>query len=226
MPILRSYRVPTIVSSIGGFLLVVVIGELLWFISAGVPFPGVFLLGILVSLPLAGGLFFGGFWLRRSELDPERYTRIGGWLLFGTANLTIVTGAVGIVTASSVLGLLAPVRWGIALGAGTGFLIGVFEAKAIQEAVNQERLKEVKQQNKRFEEFASFVSHDLRNPLNVAAGRLELARSECDSDHLDHVHQEHERMEELIEDLVAMARQGKPVTETATVDLAAAAKER
>lgn len=46
---------------------------------------------------------------------------------------------------------------------------------------------ELQQQNDRLEEFASVVSHDLRNPLQVAKGRLELATEECDSGHLDDV---------------------------------------
>jgi signal transduction histidine kinase len=43
----------------------------------------------------------------------------------------------------------------------------------------------VKRANERLEEFTSVVSHDLRNPLNVATSRLELAAEECDSAHLD-----------------------------------------
>ena len=36
----------------------------------------------------------------------------------------------------------------------------------------------------RLDEFAGVVSHDLRNPLNVAIGRLELVQEECESEHL------------------------------------------
>jgi PAS domain S-box-containing protein len=50
-----------------------------------------------------------------------------------------------------------------------------------------ERSAELERQNERLEEFASVVSHDLRNPLNVIEGRLELAREECDSEHVDAV---------------------------------------
>jgi signal transduction histidine kinase len=63
------------------------------------------------------------------------------------------------------------------------------------------------------------VSHDLRSPLSVAAGRLELARGECDSDHLDAVANAHDRMEALVDDLLELARQGEPVGETEPVAL-------
>ena len=85
--------------------------------------------------------------------------------------------------------------------------------------------EEVKRANKRLEEFASIVSHDLRNPLNVATGHLELAREDCESPHLEGVEQAHDRMNTLIEDLLTLARQGKTVTETEAVDLTAVVED-
>ena len=81
------------------------------------------------------------------------------------------------------------------------------------------RERELERQNERLDAFASVVSHDLRSPLNVASGRLELARSECDSDHLDAVANAHDRMEALVDDLLELARQGEPVGETEPVAL-------
>ena len=74
--------------------------------------------------------------------------------------------------------------------------------------------------NDQLEEFASIVSHDLRNPLGVASLRLSLAREECNSEHLDSIEQAHERMETLIEDILTLAREGAVVDELAAVDLA------
>ncbi|MGQ3327678.1 PAS domain S-box protein [Halorubrum sp. FL23] len=84
-----------------------------------------------------------------------------------------------------------------------------------------DRSVELERQNDRLAEFASVVSHDLRNPLNVAQGRVDLARDECDSDHLDAVAGAHERMDTLIADLLTLARQGERVSETEPVRLAA-----
>ncbi len=79
--------------------------------------------------------------------------------------------------------------------------------------------RELERQNDRLNEFASVVSHDLRNPLATAEGRLELARSECDSEHLEDVAMAHDRMAQLIEDLLALAREGETVREMNPVDL-------
>jgi signal transduction histidine kinase len=92
----------------------------------------------------------------------------------------------------------------------------------VTERRNRER--ELERQNEHLDEFVSVVSHDLRNPLNVAAGHAELARQECDSDHLDEVLRSHERMETLIEDLLTLARSGRSIDETEAVDLPAVAR--
>lgn len=82
------------------------------------------------------------------------------------------------------------------------------------------RERQLKTTNERLEEFAGVVSHDLRNPLNVAQGRLRLAREECDSEHLAAVGTAHDRMESLIGDLLMLSRVGIQVSETEPVSLA------
>jgi PAS domain S-box-containing protein len=84
-----------------------------------------------------------------------------------------------------------------------------------------DRQAELRRQNERLDAFASVVSHDLRNPLAVADGNLELAREECDSDHLDEVGHALDRMDELVEDLLALSRDGERVEDVERVDLAA-----
>ena len=69
-------------------------------------------------------------------------------------------------------------------------------------------ITELREREDRLEQFASLVSHDLRNPLSVASGRLELARNERDSEHLDAIQDAHQRMESLIDDLLEIARHG------------------
>jgi PAS domain S-box-containing protein len=83
----------------------------------------------------------------------------------------------------------------------------------------KEREAELERKNEQLEEFASVISHDLRNPLAVARGHLELAAEEHDSDSLDHVAQAHERMSVLIDDLLTLARQGTSVDDAVTLDL-------
>ena len=89
----------------------------------------------------------------------------------------------------------------------------------------REREEELQRQNERLEEFASVVSHDLRNPLNVVEGRLELAQTEYDSDQLVKAESALERCQALVDDLLSLAREGALAAETEPVSLEDAAEQ-
>ena len=110
----------------------------------------------------------------------------------------------------------------VELHARTVMLNGGHRIYGIARNITQryEQRQTLRRQNERLEEFASIVSHDLRNPLSVAQGRLEMAQTEVDSDHLDEVEHAHERMESLISDLLTLARQGESAVECEPVNLA------
>jgi PAS domain S-box-containing protein len=94
-------------------------------------------------------------------------------------------------------------------------LVGV--TRNVTERVERER--QLRQQNERLEEFASVISHDLRNPLNVAQGRAALLAEQAESDHLDPLLQALDRMEAIVEDTLTLARQGDTISETESVSL-------
>ncbi|WP_256370417.1 PAS domain S-box protein [Halorubrum sp. SD690R] len=85
--------------------------------------------------------------------------------------------------------------------------------------------EQLRDQNEQLSQFASIVSHDLRNPLNVAKGRLELVREEDDGEHIDAVRRSHERMQDLIDDLLALARVGEQMGELERVNPADVASD-
>ncbi|KAB1193409.1 PAS domain-containing protein [Haloferax sp. MBLA0076] len=104
--------------------------------------------------------------------------------------------------------------------ATTGTLLLVRDITA-----RKERERRLKRQNDRLEEFASVVSHDLRNPLTVARGYLELAHETGDDEYFERVEDAHDRMETIIEDLLTLARQGETLTDVSPVALRTVAHE-
>jgi signal transduction histidine kinase len=98
------------------------------------------------------------------------------------------------------------------------FAVGVVGTFAVIGDLKRSRA-ELRRERDRLDEFAGHVSHDLRSPLGVATGRLELARRDLDSEHLDAVERSLARMERLITDLLALAREGERVGETEPVPL-------
>jgi len=99
---------------------------------------------------------------------------------------------------------------------------GVYRDITVEKERQQEfaeTRRKLETSNRQLEKFASLVSHDLRNPLNVAEGRLELVAKECDSEHLAVVERAHSRMEALISDILTLAREGKTVDSVESVKL-------
>ncbi|MFB6150143.1 MAG: ATP-binding protein [Halobacteriales archaeon] len=85
---------------------------------------------------------------------------------------------------------------------------------------HQRTHEQLKRQNERLEDFTSIVSHDLRNPLNVVRGSIELAEETGDQEQFDRAYRTINRMERLIDDLLILAREGDTIDTPETVDLA------
>ncbi|TQQ81412.1 ATP-binding response regulator [Halonotius roseus] len=89
--------------------------------------------------------------------------------------------------------------------------------RAIRYALERHRQQqELRRQNERLERFAHVVSHDLRNPLGVAQGRVELID---DEEHAPIVADNLDRMEAIIDDVLTLAREGQAVEQTEPVKL-------
>lgn len=80
-------------------------------------------------------------------------------------------------------------------------------------------------ENSRLERFARTVSHDLRNPLEVAQSRLVAARETGDAVHFEKVDAAHTRIRELIEDVLTLAKSGATISDTEPVEIAEIARE-
>ncbi|WP_423751026.1 PAS domain-containing sensor histidine kinase [Salinirarus marinus] len=89
------------------------------------------------------------------------------------------------------------------------------------------REQRLERKTEQLEEFVDVVSHDLRNPLQLARGKLSVARerADADCDALAEVAEAHERMSRLVEELLTLAKQGRAIGETEPVDLGRVARE-
>ena len=74
-----------------------------------------------------------------------------------------------------------------------------------------EREHALERQNERLEEFASVVSHDIRSPLAVVRGNHELALKTGELSHFDRAAEALDRVEEIVDDLLSLARNGRRI---------------
>ncbi|VTT86616.1 HTR-like protein [Halorubrum sp. DM2] len=83
-----------------------------------------------------------------------------------------------------------------------------------------ERERELERLNERLERLAGFLSHDLRNPLSVARGYVDLARETGSTERLAAAEEALDRIESMIGEALVMARDPAEIdTEDAAVDL-------
>ena len=84
----------------------------------------------------------------------------------------------------------------------------------------QRRRSEINRENDRRNRVADTISHDLRNPLNVADGYLELAEESGDHEDFERVREALDRMDNIIEGTLRMARADLHAPEKSDVALA------
>ncbi|WP_018257459.1 ATP-binding protein [Halomicrobium katesii] len=99
-------------------------------------------------------------------------------------------------------------------------MVAILRDTAERDAYRAELRREIE----RLDRFTRVVSHDLRNPMNVAIGRLDVVRDEYESEHLEAIERALERMERLIEDLLAGASESGAVESVEPLTLEAVAR--
>ena len=104
--------------------------------------------------------------------------------------------------------------------------VRIGELLRIDDVTEAERYRrELERETERLNAFASIVAHDLRNPLNVAQGYLDIERERRDSDELEAIDESLDRMDAIIEDVLTLAREGEDIGDTEPVSLAATVEE-
>jgi len=186
------------------------------------------LLYVLTPICFSAGLIAAGFGTWRREFEGADVLRIAGWVFVGVAVFgLLVTWTVThqlIRGDSFVHGLFVTVT-NMCFGGLVGVIIGWLDASNRRsERQLEAETEKLNRQNERLEEFASIVSHDLRNPLNVAMLHLRTAQEQTDHDSLDAMESSLSRMEDIVNDVLTMAREGGAVEETERVTLRDAAE--
>ncbi|RQG96168.1 PAS domain S-box protein [Natrarchaeobius oligotrophus] len=99
----------------------------------------------------------------------------------------------------------------------TGIVRDVSELKAKRELLEA--------QNERLQMFANVLSHDVRNPLNVAQSYTELLSEDVDRQELTEVRYALDRIEQLVDDMTSLVRRDDDLDVVAPLDVETLATE-
>ncbi|MFC6953703.1 HAMP domain-containing sensor histidine kinase [Halorubellus litoreus] len=115
------------------------------------------------------------------------------------------------------LAILTSITAGTALGA----VIGVYAVRL--NAANEELVAA----NDELSAFASIVSHDVRNPVQVASGSLDLLAADLpdDDENVERIEHSLDRIDTIIENVLVLTRGIEDVSDSRPVELAAAASD-
>ena len=176
------------------------------------------------ALPLlsAAGVVLADRWLVARNVSVRDRISVFSYGLGGFLAAAVVTGLHLHVLALDGTGVPDPLYLTLmsgTVGVAAGTVAGIYEIR------QRAAVREARRQSERLEEFASIVSHDLRNPLGVAQGNLHKTFRTGDPSHLDDVNDALERMDELIDESLSVARSAKHVEDPEEVPLSELASE-
>jgi PAS domain S-box-containing protein len=95
-----------------------------------------------------------------------------------------------------------------------------------RDVTDRKRAREqLRETNEELDMFTSVVAHDLRNPLNVARGYLDILDEKSEADEIRPIDRSLDRMQRLVTDLLTLAREGNVSAEPRRVELEDVARE-
>lgn len=212
----RDDAIPWSIAGLGVAFLLSFVAETAVFTGPG---PAAFLnvrllAGFLIVSPGIAGLVYGGYWLAASDLDPDRYARVLGWCLVGGAALGGINGLVQLIVPVPDLRIaVGLLRGGATLGCATGLLVGVVEARAVQNAIDAERstmrAEYLERQRDWLDYFNGLLRHEVLNTAQVIVGYSETLQANADvdeteRDHLETIRRQSQDMTQVIRDVRLM----------------------
>ncbi|PSP44073.1 hypothetical protein BRC63_03170, partial [Halobacteriales archaeon QH_10_70_21] len=114
--------------------------------------------------------------------------------------------------------------WVQPLGAATDDTSGAV-LLAVDITGRRDHEAELEKRNERLKRVASVISHDLRGPLQIAQGHLELAQETGEAASFERAREAQGRIGTIIEDVLTLARTGQMITETERTELDDIARE-
>ncbi|WP_435073132.1 sensor histidine kinase [Halorubrum sp. HHNYT27] len=93
------------------------------------------------------------------------------------------------------------------------------------ELFHKQATERMQRQRDQLQEFSRVVSHDIRNPLGIVDGYLDIAEETGDPEYFKRCRDAVDRMESLIDDLLFLTREGQTIGGREEIDLGALARE-
>lgn len=226
---LGNNLIPRLISGLGLCLAFVILTEAVYVSVISNPLGTVWVAGLVTSLPFTVTIIYAGRWLKDSFVPANRYKRVGQWCLGGLATFVLMNISIMItMQPDSVLRLVSWGRWATTLGAGVGLLVGVFEARSIEQAVRAERERVRAKEAEAKEDLLSYLNatlrHEVLNTASIIVGHANLALSDYEdkqtvTDSVETIKSHTQEMEAVIEDVRLLLQATSNDADTQAIDV-------
>ncbi|MEZ3170094.1 HAMP domain-containing sensor histidine kinase [Halorubrum sp. RMP-47] len=180
------------------------------------------------SVPTVIGIGLVAYgWFRADSVVSGKRRTVLKWTVAGLLAFVLLGFWFGEMASRPETSISLSIAGSLTVGAALGTVIGIYAARINQtneqlaETVTEleETNNQLAMKNEQLDQFVDVASHDLRNPVNVAQGRIELAREQSDDENLERADAAIERMNTLITDLVSLTKAGDQIDEVSAVNL-------
>ncbi|MDS0294540.1 ATP-binding protein [Halogeometricum luteum] len=167
-------------------------------------------LALLLNGVPALGISYGGYWLARSDVEPDQYRRVVRWCVGGlVAFLSLNLVMIAVWPAEGLRANLGWARGTAIFGAVGGLLVGGIEARTVRRARAAEReiahTEYVESQRRWLGYLNSLLRHEVLNTANVIEGYSELLIDEgpdgLAADRLEIIRRQSRNLTEVIDDV-------------------------
>lgn len=232
MDSLPRIRIPHWIAGLGLGFGALTIVEVILHIRQPDPLSQVFVAGVITSFPIFVGLVVGSVWLRDSSLAEARRHRIALWTLLGLLFFLSFILIIAFTVTEGPLTRIATIRWGLALGAGSGFLIGVFEARSIEQAVEAQRIRDEELERRRelLDYLNGILRHEVLNSATVIQGYADLIEAHSEGaaqvdQYTDPIRSEATQLTTVTEDIQRLLETAEGTADLRPMDVVAVIEE-
>lgn len=217
-------RVPALLGSFGAVVVLGIAGEFVVATSTAAETNSLWTPGVIMSVPVAAGLVYSGYYLATSSIPIDRYRRVLGWCFGGVGVFLAVNAATMVVIPPpTVFSFVSWIRWAGALGAGAGTAVGIVEARAV--SIERQSIREEEAQTR--EELLNYLNatlrHEVLNSASAILAHVELLRDDdldaetCEK--LGVIERQAEGMTTVIEDVRVLLQVSRSTNGSNPVDV-------
>lgn len=188
-----------------------------------------------IALASCGWIAFGGYWLKKSDLGIDRYSRVGMW--FGAFTFVFLGINLTIMYLFPATGFYESLAWAIFamyLGGAGGLIVGLVEGRAIERAVGAERVavrtEQIEAQRQWLDYLNSLLRHEVLNNAAIIQGyaSLLLEKEDIDAhteDYLETIEHQSQDMTDIVHDVRALIQATNQFEDFEPVDIDSVLRE-